>query len=287
MQEPSQRLIGFVGAGRLAASLAAGLIRANYRVGVVASTSAESARALASELGPTVAATADLGEVAALAGTVFLTVPDAAIAETCAAIPWSPRHIAVHCSGASSLAVLASATTNGATASCLHPLQTFPARAPQPERFAGISCGIEGAEPAGSLLEQMAKDLGAVPFRLEGVDRARYHAAAVMASNFVVALAEAGGRLWELAGLDPASSREALAPLMLAAAKNVSTMDLAKALTGPVARGDIETVERHLAAIKADPALSELYRLLSSELLRLPLDHDAATASRLREILER
>lgn len=287
MQERTRRSVGFVGAGRLAASLAAGLIRANYRVTVIASTTVKSARALAGELSPEVIATGDLGEVAALAEVVFLTVPDSAIAGTCAAIPWSPKHIAVHCSGASSLDVLSAATQSGATVGCLHPLQTFPSRSPQPERFDGISCGIEGAEPAGSLLEQMAKDLRAAPFRLEGVDRARYHAAAVMASNFVVALAEAGGRLWELAGLDPASSREALAPLMLAAAKNISTMDLAAALTGPVARGDIETVERHLAAIKADPALLEIYRLLSSELLRLPLEHDAPTSARLRDLLER
>lgn len=285
MEERFRRSIGFVGAGRLAASLAAGLAQAGYDVTVIASAHHQSAQALAAAIGPAVVATADMSQVAALADVVFLTVPDSAILKTCASVPWAPKHVVAHCSGALGLDVLATATQRGASVGCLHPLQTFPSRTPEPARFEGIHCGVEGAGSAGSRLEQFVNDLGAKPFRLEGVDRATYHAAAVMVSNFVVALASAGGRLWELAGLDPLEGREALAPLMLAAAENVSKMELAKALTGPVARGDIATVERHLAALDSDAGLLELYRLLSAELLRLPLGHDAATVARMRERL--
>ncbi|MGE3074947.1 MAG: Rossmann-like and DUF2520 domain-containing protein [Dehalococcoidia bacterium] len=276
--------IGLVGAGRLGASLAAGLVKAGYRLTVVASERLESARALARTTGTGTTATGDPAEVAERADVVFLTVPDSRIADVCAAIPWATGHIAVHCSGALELDVLATASVRGAATGCLHPLQTFPSRTPEPERFNGVYCGIEGPEPAGSLLSRIASDLGALTFRLDGVDRAKYHAAAVMASNLVVALASAAGRLWTQAGLDPTAGRPALAPLTLAAAQNVSVMELARALTGPVARGDLTTIERHLTALEADASLSDIYRVLSRELLGLPLGHDPATAERLREL---
>lgn len=274
-----------MGAGRLGASLAGGLARAGYHVSVIASASLESAEALSRNLDRAPAATDLLGDAARLADLILLTVPDSRVADVCGAIPWTASHIAAHCSGALGLPILAAATERGAAVGCLHPLQTFPSRSPEPERFEGVYCGIEGAPPAGAILDRIAKDLRAIPFRLEGVDRAKYHAAAVMASNLVVALASAAGRLWELAGLDAGAGRQALAPLTLAAAQNVANMELAQALTGPVARGDVETVARHLRALEEDATLLELYRMLSTELLRLPLGHDAATARELAELL--
>ncbi len=259
--------MGIIGAGRLGTTLAAALANAGYRVDVAKST-----RQIAG-----VARSCDL---------VFLTVPDGAIAAVCESIPWEPRHRVVHCSGALGLDVLSAAAAAGASTGCFHPLQTFPAGEPEPGRFEGISAGVEAAEPLGSLLEQMAIALGGSPFRLEGVDRAMYHAAAVVASNLVVALASAATRLWALAGLPQETGREALSPLVLAAAHNISTLDLAAALTGPIARGDAATVERHLMALRADPGLAEIYRLLSAELLRLPLGHAPVVAARLRELLE-
>ena len=151
----------------------------------------------------------------------------------------------------------------------------------QPERFRGIACGVEGAEPLGGLLERLAGDLGARPFRLDGVDRAAYHAAAVFASNDVVALVSAAQRAWTLAGLPAATARAALAPLLVAAAENVAQLEagaeLGAALTGPLARGDVASVEAHLAALSAAPDLRELYRLLARQLLAVAphLDADA------------
>ena len=277
--------VGFVGAGRLAASLAGALAKAGYSLPAVSSTRKASADGLSERLDGDVFATTDAARVAAVTDVVFLTVPDSAIRTACEAVPWEPRHTVVHCSGAMGLDVLEAASARGATTACFHPLQTFPSREPEPERFESSSCGIEGPEPAGSMLEQMAREIGATPFRLEGVDRALYHAAAVTSSNLVVALAAVAGRLWELAGLEPSGARQALSPLMLAAAKNVSERELAGALTGPVARGDVETVRRHLGVLDGEPELREIYRLLSAELLRLPLGNDEVVAERWRELL--
>lgn len=276
--------IGFIGAGRLAASLSAALIGAGYPVTTVASASSQSGEVLAEALAVRAASP---GEVVSTCDLVFLTVPDAQIADLAATLPWRPGQAVVHCSGALGMDALAAATTRGAITGCLHPLQTFPSRSPEPSRFRGIFCGIETTgTPLGGYLEGLVRAVGATPFRLEGVDRRRYHAAAVFMSNHVVALGSAATRLWTLAGLPGDAGREALAPLLLSAANNVANLPLRDALTGPVARGDITTVEGHLAALTDAPDLRELYRALSLELLHLPLPHDAATTAALHRLLD-
>jgi predicted short-subunit dehydrogenase-like oxidoreductase (DUF2520 family) len=282
-------LIGIIGAGRLGSSLAVALRAAGYPVRVIASRSPTSAETLANQLAG--AATAATPEQAVEAcETLFLTVPDDEIASLAASLPWRESQAAIHCSGAIGLDALAAATDAGATAGCLHPLQSYPSREGDAARFRGIVCGIEAPAPLSDLLEAIAHDLGSAVVRLEGVDRARYHAAAVFASNYAVALASAAGRAWELAGLPAEQARGALAPLLLGAATNIADRDLADALTGPVARGDIATVERHLAALDArtddDPELAALYRRLGAQLLTLDLGHSPETTERLRELFK-
>ena len=264
MQE-APRTIAVVGPGRLGRTLAAALERAGYRVATAGRDELQDA-----------ADTADL---------IFLTVPDSAIAEVAASVRWRPGQWVVHCSGALGRDALAAAEAAGAVTGCFHPLQTFPSRMPEPDRFAGIACGIEAPEPLAGFLERLAKDLGTRPFRLEGVDRALYHAAAVVASNHVVALASAASRLWELAGVRGVGGREALSPLTNAAAQNVASMELTDALPGPVGRGDAATVARHLDALNADAELREFYRRLSLELLRITPRLDDERRESLRRLL--
>jgi predicted short-subunit dehydrogenase-like oxidoreductase (DUF2520 family) len=102
----------------------------------------------------------------------------------------------------------------------------------------------------------------------------------------VVALAAAAERTWALAGLPPATAHAALSPLLLGAASNVAALGTVTALTGPVARGDVATVERHLRALAADPALLDLYRRLGAELLALPLGLPDEARARLAALFE-
>ncbi len=283
--EARPQSIGIIGAGRLGASLAMALEAAGYRVVAVASRSAGSAASLAARLGEATALSSRrLAETCEL---VFITVPDSQIASVSAELKWNAGQAVVHCSGALGLDALARAADAGARTGFLHPLQSFSSREGEPERFRGIVCGVEGAPPLGSTLERIAADLGAGVVRLEGVDRARYHAAAVFASNYAVALMAAARRAWELAGLPPDQARPALAPLLLGAASNVAERELAAALTGPIARGDAATIERQLAALAEDRELLELYRRLGAELLRLVLRHPADAAERLRALLSK
>lgn len=278
--------IGVLGVGRLGSALAAALTAAGIGQVTVGSRRSDPAQALAAALGIEAASPGVLVERSDL---MFLTVPDAAIESAADDLPWRAGQAAVHCSGALGLDVLHAAAARGAATGCLHPLQTFPAGGLPTEAsglFRGIVCGIESHDASlSALLEAITAGLGARVVRLEGTDRALYHAAAVLVSNDVVALAAAARRTWTQAGLSADAAREALAPLLLAAARNVGRLPLEEALTGPVARGDLATVERHLRALEVEPELREIYRRLALELLRLDLDQPPAVTTELRRLL--
>ncbi|MGE5689811.1 MAG: Rossmann-like and DUF2520 domain-containing protein [Pseudomonadota bacterium] len=182
------------------------------------------------------------------ADLVLLCVPDRAIAELAPAIPEGPW--VAHVSGATALTALAPHVRRFS----VHPLQTF-TRARGPEQldgaWAAVTAETQDAAEAGFWL---AETLGLRPFPLDDGARPLYHAGAAIASNYLVALRRAAGRLLEEAGAPP----EALDPLML------RTIENGFELTGPIARGDWETVERHRDAIRAAaPELEPMYDALA------------------------
>jgi predicted short-subunit dehydrogenase-like oxidoreductase (DUF2520 family) len=181
-------------------------------------------------------------------GLVLLCVPDRAIQEVAAGI--APGPWVAHVSGATPLDALAPHARRFG----MHPLQSF-SRARGPEQLDGAWAAVSGesdeALEAGSWL---ATTLGLRPFALDDERRAAYHAGAAVASNYLVTLRRAAGSLLEAAGAPP----EALDPLMR------GVIDGGFELTGPIARGDWETVERHLAVIRAErPELEEPYLVLA------------------------
>ncbi|MEO8470006.1 MAG: DUF2520 domain-containing protein, partial [Chloroflexota bacterium] len=165
-----------------------------------------------------------------------------------------------HTSGPTGLESLAAATGSGAQAFSLHPLQTIP---DGDADLLGAAAAIEGSSIAATELARvLAETLGMRPFELPPDARAAYHAAASMASNFLIALEESAAGLLRDAGIE--DGRELLAPLVLRTAANWAESGGA-ALTGPIARGDTATVEGHLEAIVAtSPELEELYRALAA-----------------------
>ncbi|MSQ30280.1 MAG: DUF2520 domain-containing protein [Dehalococcoidia bacterium] len=278
--------VGVLGLGRLGSALAAALTAAKVGRVEVASRRTDHAQSIARAIS---VESVSPGALVERSDLIVLTVPDAAIDGTVRELPWRAGQAVVHCSGALGLDVLGTAAAQGALTGCFHPLQTFPAGGSPtdaPALFRGITCGVESGDPAlGTQLEAIATNLGAHPIHLDGVDRALYHAAAVLLSNDVVALAAAATRVWTEAGLPAEAAREALSPLLLAAARNIGRLTLAEALTGPVARGDVATVERHLQALQVEPELRELYRRLALELLRLDLTQVPDVTAALRRAL--
>ncbi|HEU4702824.1 MAG TPA: DUF2520 domain-containing protein [Conexibacter sp.] len=190
------------------------------------------------------------------ADVVLLCVPDGEIANAAAAVERRPDGPLVgHCSGATTLDELAPHA-----AFSLHPLMTVPADGPS--QLAGAFAAIAGSTPhARGVAHQLALHLGLTPIDVADEDRAVYHAAASIASNFLVTLEAVAERLAADAGVD----RAALVPLVRATVENWASLGAERALTGPIARGDVETVERQRAAIEERAAdLLPLYEAMAA-----------------------
>jgi len=282
--------LGFIGTGTVGTALARALARAGYPVVALASRSPRRRDALAASLDSARAAeTAQ--EVVDAADLVFLTVPDDTIAEVAASISWPENHAAVHCSGVASVDLLGSAIAQGATAGVFHPLQSF-ANAKQAEaNMPGSAFGIEAtSDDLLAILEEMAVLLGGTALIISG-DKAVYHASAVIASNYLVALLDVASGLWEHLGLTKADGLSALMALVRGTVDNLGAVGLPNALTGPIARGDVGTIERHLAALaEVAPDLLPVYKELARRTIpiaRAKGGLSSEAAARLTEALDR
>jgi len=277
--------IGIIGAGRVGTALALSLAEKGQRVAAIASRRDNTARALARRIAGAESLT--LAEVAQRCDLVFLTLPDAAVAPVASDLPWRASQSVVHTSGALDLSVLKPAAAKGALIGSFHPLRAFAAGDSGPNPFAGITIGVAGGPAISPQLDALAGALGARALRVDGVDRTLYHAAAVFASNYAVALLLAARRTWTLAGLPEAEARAALAPLLSGAAANAAAMPLERALSGPIVRGDSETITHHLEKLGRAPELADLYRALGAQLLALDLGHSPEVHDQIRKALLR
>jgi predicted short-subunit dehydrogenase-like oxidoreductase (DUF2520 family) len=242
--------ISIVGAGRVGTAVAMLWRRAGHRIVAVSGGPATAERAGRHLPGVPVL---DDAEAARAAELVVIGVPDDLIAATVQQLvdrgALSSGWVA-HLSGATPLSALDAARGAGARRLGIHPLQTFPDVEAAVERIPGcvVALGADDDEGA-ALAEQLAKDLGGRPFRLPEERRAIYHAAAVFASNYLVAATGVAEVLLEVAGVpDPI---DALKPLQLATLANIARSGPAAALTGPAVRGDAGTIERNLQALAA------------------------------------
>jgi len=199
---------------------------------------------------------------AALDGTdlLVLATPDAAIGEVAAAVTPDSRAVIAHLAGSRGLEALRPHQRVAA----LHPLVALPSPAVGAERLAAGTWFALAGDP---LAQQVVSDLGGRWFVVADADRAAYHAAAALASNHLVALF---GQVERIAGAISVPA-EAYLELARSTLDNLALLGAAAALTGPVARGDWETVARHLAAI--DPGEREAYRALAAAARRLVDDH--------------
>ena len=202
------------------------------------------------------------GAAAAGAGAVLLCVPDGEIAGAAAHI--APGRLVGHCSGATGLAPLAPHE-----AFSLHPLMTVTAKGAD---FAGAGAAIAGGTPlALALARELADSLNMRPVEIVEPERPAYHAAASIASNFLITLEAAAERLGATVGLE----REQLVPLVRATVENWASLGPERALTGPVARGDEATVARQREAVaEAAPELLDLFDALVTATRSLAAQHE-------------
>jgi predicted short-subunit dehydrogenase-like oxidoreductase (DUF2520 family) len=263
----AQRALALVGPGRAGTTMATALLTREWTAIAVAGRAADSPGVLAAatRFGAAPRSLADAGRGAEL---VLVATPDAAIADVAQALApgLEPGALVLHLSGACTLHELdkLAITRPDVRLGSLHPLQSLPSAELGVARLPGSWCAVDGPDD----VERLAVSLGMRPFRVDAARRASYHAAATVASNHLVALLGQAARLAADAGMPP----EALLPLVRATVDNVDALGPADALTGPVARGDVDTVLRHLEAV--EPSERPAYRALASEALKLTARRD-------------
>lgn len=270
LTRPARPALAFIGAGRAGSALATALHEAGHTIVAVHSRTPCHAQRLAAATGATV--TSSAAATVRRADVTFATVPDAEIERVAAAVAASAVSLSgrslVHCSATYGLEVLAAAEATGATTGAFHPLQALTGAA-SASLLRGSSFVVEAAEPLRGTLRTLVADLGGHLLDLPPRGRALYHAAAVLAGNAPLALLARAVALLEEAGVGREDAHRALTALLQGAAGNAARGGAAGALTGPVVRGDAETVMRHLDVLAADPNTRELYRRLALESLAL------------------
>lgn len=201
---------------------------------------------------------------------VILAVPDDAVPNVAGVLARSgsmgPGHVALHLSGALDHTALQRLAPTGAALGSLHPLLSFGDPVAAPGRLRNAHAALEGGERAMATAAALAASVGLTCFRLAGGQKATYHAGAVFGANFLVTLYATAEQLFLKAGIAPEQANLALTALMAGVLDNIRERG-AKALTGPVARGDVESIRRHLAALEGQDAV--LYRELSRATLEI------------------
>jgi predicted short-subunit dehydrogenase-like oxidoreductase (DUF2520 family) len=253
--------LGFIGAGTVGTALAVRLSGTGYPVVGVASRSQTSAQRLAQAVKG--CRVFDSQGVADNAELVFITTPDDAIARVASQIKWQPGQGVAHCSGADSTDILQPAKKSGAQVGAFHPLQTFASVKQAMENIPGSTFALEADEPLLKTFKEMVTALGGHWVELKAGDKVLYHAAAVIACNYMVTLVKLAADLWQTFDVPPQKATQALLPLIKGTIHNIETVGIPQCLTGPIARGDVGTIRKHLDALEqAAPHLVATYREL-------------------------
>jgi predicted short-subunit dehydrogenase-like oxidoreductase (DUF2520 family) len=200
---------------------------------------------------------------------VLLAVPDAVVSHIAAALASSGgisgRHVVLHLSGVLDAHALSALVPTGAALGSLHPLLSFTDPAAAPARLREAIAAVEGDERAQYAAVDLASRLGLTPFVIRAEEKPLYHAGAVFAANFLVTIAAVARGIFERAGMPPEQAMRGLWTLMRGVLENVRSAGPEGALTGPVKRGDADTLRKNLAALTGDEAA--LYRMLSKATL--------------------
>ena len=263
--------IGFIGAGTVGTALAVRLAKEGYPIVAVSSRSIQSAQRLAGMI-PDCQTWENPQEVADRADLVFVTTPDDAVLRVVSQINWHAGQSVLHCSGADSLLSLEPARWAGATVGSFHPLQTFASVSQAIDNLPGSMFALEAEEPLLTTLKELATSLEGKWVVLQGDDKVLYHVAAVMACNYMVTLVKLACDLWQTFGVSPEEATQALMPLLRGTVNNIGNVGLPNCLTGPIARGDLGTITKHLNALeKTAPEILSTYRELGLKTIPVAL----------------
>jgi len=282
--------VAIIGAGVLGTAMGILMRRAGYDIAAVCSPNRRSAQVARSLIGAG-DVVGDNGLAAMGADLVLLAVPDKAIAsvaiEVAAGGAMKRGAVVAHCAGGLPAGVLSGVTAAGGHRGAIHPLQSFAdvdtAVRMLPETF----FFLEGDDEAVDVLRSVVIALDGRPVQIQGPDKALYHAGAAAASNFLVTLIDYAVTLFFQAGVPRDAALAALLPLIKGTVANLESVGLPDALTGPIARGDLGTVKRHLRALEKMPGdMARLYRLMARKTISLGVAKGSLEKEDARKLLD-
>ena len=282
--------IAIVGAGNLASALAVSLHEAGYVIEQIIvrgpGTSMQRARRLARKVGAS-AAVAARAHIQAEA--IWFCVPDRAIAGAAESLigasDWKGK-VALHSSGALSSKELAVLQRVGAAVASVHPLMTF-VRGSRPS-LEDVPFALEGDRRALRVARAIVRDLGGRAFAIRKEQKAAYHAWGMFSSPLLSALLAASERVAAAAGIGRKSARARMLPILRQTLDNYARMGAAESFSGPIARGDVATVKKHLEVLRKVRGARDVYVALAhAALLDLPAKNRAALERMLREVFSR
>jgi predicted short-subunit dehydrogenase-like oxidoreductase (DUF2520 family) len=275
--------IAIVGPGRLGKALALELRRAGYTIFEIVSRSSAASRQKARELAGKVGAQASTS-LCLDADLVWFCVPDREIAAAsqsmASAIDWE-RKIAFHSSGALASDELKALRRRGAAVASVHPLMTFVGGSIP--LLNGVPFAVEGDAAAVRAARQIVKDLGGEAFSIRKQHKAAYHAWGAFASPLLVATLVIAEQSARKAGLSAVGARKKMLPIVKQTIANYEALGPAGAFSGPIVRGDVDIVRKHLQVLRKIPEARDVYLALARAALRyLPAQNPA----KLRKVLE-
>lgn len=277
--------LNIIGAGRVGRTLGALWCKAGtFTIGNIVSPTEARARAAIAYIGQgTYSHLIDRTEPA---DVWMLSTPDDQI-ERCARLlaqsgPLRAGDVVFHCSGALSSAELLTAAEAGASVASVHPIKSFADVDTAVSTFAGTWCAAEGDDRALCVLQPAFERIAGRVIRIDVNSKLVYHAGNVMASNYLVSLMEAALGCYEQAGIARETALKMVAPLVSETLQNISLLGTARALTGPIARGDEKLVMRQLLALeRTDSQIAALYRELGRIAVKLAREKGEASAQAL------
>lgn len=256
--------IAIVGAGNLGNALAVSLRAAGYRIDSVIARSEGTSLTRARRLARQLRSRALVGTEEVRARILWLCVPDGEIASAAASLAQAFQgrgRIALHSSGALTSDELEPLRRKGAAVASVHPLMTF-VRKSRPT-LAGVPFAIEGDPVAVRTACRIVRDLGGEPFAIRKTDKNAYHALGTFASPLLTVLLATTERVGVLAGMTRTAARRRILPILLQTVQNYGKLGAAQGFSGPIVRGDVETVRRHLDALRTDALPHQVYVALA------------------------
>ena len=216
---------------------------------------------------------------------VFITTPDDVIGQVAAQVNWHTGQTVIHCSGANSTAVLAPAKATGCNVGCMHPCNSFASIQQSLENLPGSTFTLEAEEPVLGDLKRFVDSLNGRWMTLTEKDKALYHASVCIACNYMYTVVNIATDLWKHFGISQADATAASMPILKGTLNNIENVGFPGCLTGPIARGDVGTIKKHLVALQeSEPSLVPLYKGLGLETIPMGIAKGTLSEEKAEEL---